>query len=256
MRRAWSLSSALGLLVMVAAGTWGWLTRSVNESGASTSALVALGGAAVMVIGVVGRGDGARSIAKARRGLGGFGLVIAPVSAALGLLQLGTDPGAAVGFLIVTLVALVLWAQAMALQAGLSLRVAISWLTLAIGFAAVVFPIAGVVAALISRLGGGSQAASAVGAGAATVIVAGVLRVWASNRSDRQAVPGAVRRAMFGHALPGDLDTLARGPGHILRRRPPSATDVTARAARIAELDARFGSGTVGDRVDDGDGLS
>lgn len=247
MRRVWSLASALGLLVMVGSGTWAFLTRSSNDASVSTSALVAVGGAAVMVIGFAGRGDVSRSVAKARRILGGVGLVIAPVAAALGLLQLGTDPSGAVGSLLVALVAIALWAQAVALQAGLSFRVAVSWLTLAIGFTAIVFPIAGGVAAgvaaVITELGAGSGAATAGGAGVAAAIVGAILRAWASNRPDRQAVPGAVRRAVFGHALAGDLDTLAMGPGPIIRRRPPTSAEAEARAARLAALDARLERG-------------
>lgn len=246
MRRAWSLASALGLLVMVAAGTWGCLTRSVNDSAASTSALVALGGAALTVIGIVGRGDGARTVAKARRILGGIGLVVAPIAGTLSLLQLGTDPSGAGGFLIVTVAALVAWVQAIALQAGLPFRVAASWLGLAIGFTGVAIPIAigiaAVVETVIKGAGWGSDVASGMGAGAVAALAAGFLRVSVSNRSDRRAAPGAVRRVVFGHALPADIDMLAQGPGPILRRR--TTVDVEARAARLAALDARIGSRT------------
>lgn len=245
MRRVWSLASALGLLVLVGSGTWAFLTSSTGDAGTSRWTLVALGGGAVMVVGLVGRGDRSGSVAKVRRMVGGVGLVVAPIAAALFLLQLGTDPSGAVGFGVVTLVALACWAQAIALQAGLSLGAASSWLGLALAFVLVVLAIglavfAGV--ATISRaVGAGSDVARLLVGGATTVLVAAMLRRWARNRPDRQAVPGAVRRAMFGHALPGDAETLRYGAGPILRRLPPAPAEAQARATRLAELDARLG---------------
>jgi hypothetical protein len=140
-----------------------------------------------------------------------------------------------------------------ALQAGLSFRVAASWLGLAIGFAAVAFPIAGGIGAAVGSavrgIGAGSEAASAAGAGVTVAIVTAVLGIWGTNRPDRQVVPGAVRRAVFGHTRPGDFDILAAGPGPILRRRPPRTAEVQERDARLAELDRHLGP-RVGDATD------
>ena len=179
MRHVWRLASLLGFLVMVASGTWGCLAAAVKDPSAWMSGLVAIAGAVVMVTGTVRSGDNARPVAKVRRILGGVGLVVAPIAGALSLLQLGTDPSAAAGYLVVTVVALVLWVQAMALQAGLPFRVAAAWLGLAIGFVAVAFPIAGgigaalgaALGAVIRGVGAGSDAASAVGAAVAVAIV-------------------------------------------------------------------------------------
>jgi hypothetical protein len=221
------------------------MTAAVKDPDAWKSGLIAIAGAIVMVTGTVRSGDNRRTVAKARRILGGFGLVVAPIAGVLSLLQLGTDPSAAGGFVVLTVVALVSWVQAIALQAGLSVRVAASWLGLAIGFAAVAFPIAGGIGAaagaVLRGIGLSSGVASATGAAVAVAIVTAVLGVWATNRPDRQAVPGAVRRAGFGHGLPGDIDILAAGPGRILGRLSTSTADAQEQQARIAALDRRIG---------------
>ena len=229
---------------MVGFGTWAYLTRSTGDPGASTSALIAVGGAAVMVIGIAARGDSPRAVAKARRILGGVGLVVAPVAGVLSLLELGTSPSSALAFLLVALAALALWAQAIALQVGLSFRVSVAWLTAALLSAAIAFAIAGLVAAgvgaAVTRIWGDSLTASAVGSAVALGSIAAILRAWATNRPDRQAVPAAVRRAVFGKTLPGDGEVLAAGPGPILRRQPEAAADMDKRDARLFALDSRL----------------
>jgi hypothetical protein len=239
---------------MVGAGTWAWLSGS-NDPSTPTTVLVAIGGAAVTLIGRVGRKGGSRSAAKPGQALGALGLVVAPITAALGLLQLGTDPSAAFPYVIATFVALALWARALGLQAGLPFRIALSWLALAIVFAVVAFVIAGglgaAVGAVIRGLGVGPEVAAAAAVAVSSTLVAVVLGAWATDRPDRQAVPGAVRRAVFGHALPGDLDLLAAGPGPILRRRAPTTAEVGAREARLAELDAQLASQSAGARTFD-----
>ena len=250
MTRLWRLASALGLLVFVVFGAWGCLNASVKDPDAWKSGLVAIGGAIVTVAGIVLSGDKARFVAKSRRFLGGIGFVVAPIAGILSLLELGTNPSQAFLPVTVTFVAVALWGQAIALQAKLPLRVAASWIALTIAFAAVALPIAGGVAVAVATgaetFGQSSDAIRAAGFATGAAIVGAALRAWAINRPDRRAVPGAVRRAMFGHALPSDRELLATGPGRILRRRPPSSAEVDAHRARLAALDHRF------DQVDGG----
>jgi hypothetical protein len=244
MRRLWGLASVLGLFVMVAFGTWGCLTSSAEDPSASTSLLIAAGGAAVMVIGLAARGDDPKVVAKGRRILGGVGLVVAPVAGALGLLELGTSPSTALAFLFVAIGALALWAQAIALQVGLSFRVAAAWLAAALVFAVIAVliaaGIAAVVGAAVRAMGWDSLAGSPIGSAVAVACIGAILRAWATDRPDRQAVPAAVGAAVFGRATPGGIEVLAAGPGPILRGLPRAAEPTQTRNATLFALDSRL----------------
>ena len=260
--RVQAVVGAVGLVLLVVAGS-AWFMGPDDQS-RPVSGLVAVGGAVLLLMAFVNRRRTSRSspsgpsaATKARQALGAIGLVVAPITAAVGLLQVGTDPPAALPFAIATLVGLALWGQAIAAQARLPLRVAFAWLGLAIAFAVVVFPVAaglGALVALVARtLGLGSDAAGALALGVPAAVVGAILAAWVANRPDRRAVPGAVRRAVFGHALPADIDTLASGPGPVLRREPPSFAETAARLARIAALDARL-AGPASPAAASGDG--
>jgi hypothetical protein len=257
-RHLWGLASVAGLLVLVSCGLFGLLTAFDDEptgSGPSalTFAFLALSGGVVVAVGVVARGDGSEGLAKARRILGGVGLFVTPVAAALCLLNLGTAPSTALVFLLVTVAALVLWVQAIALQSSLPFGVSSAWLALAGLFAVVVFPIAlaisAGVGAAIAMVGAGSTAAAALGSAAGLAFVGWILSVWAGDRTDRRAVPGAVRRAVFGRALPADVALLTAGPAAILRGQPAATAESEQRATSLAALDRRLRP-SVGDLSD------
>ena len=218
--------SALGLMVFVIFGTWACLTASTDGPGTST--VVALVGAVTMVVGVVARGDGSSAVAKARRVIAGVGLVVAPVTGVLTLLALGTDPTTASRFLLVTLAALAAWAQGIAAQAGLSLRVSFTWLVAMAMTGVVAIVMIGVVvtsprrwARLICRRG---TAVLIAFADAPDVRRSSSSDCDEDDRPDRQAVGGAVGRAALGRPAPSDLEVLAAGPGALFRRRPTAGS--------------------------------
>jgi hypothetical protein len=173
------------------------------------------------VIGIRARGDGAAAVAKTRRVIGGFGLVVAPVTGFLTLLALGTDPAVASRFLLVTLVAMAAWAQGIAAQVGLSFRAAFTWLVTLALCAVVVLAIGGLlVTVLVDGLGWESRTGTRLAFLAVFGLIGIVLAAWAGSRPDRRALPGSVGRAAFGRAGPGDVELLAAGPRPLLRRRP------------------------------------
>jgi hypothetical protein len=235
---------------MVVFGTWGCLNAGVKDPDAWRSGLVAIGGAVLMVAGIVMSGALAGFVAKSRRILGGIGLVIAPIAGLLSLLELGTRPSQAIVPLTATFVALALWGQAIALQAEIPIRVAASWIALTLAFAAVALPIAAgmgaAAATAATSFGLSSKGAAAAGFSAGAGGIAAVLAAWARHRPDRRSVPGAVRRAMFGHAVMSDRELLAAGPGRVLRRHPPTDAEIDAGNARLAALDRRLDPGDRG----------
>jgi hypothetical protein len=248
-RHMWGLASALGLLIAVIFGTWACLTASTDDPSTSTSGLLALGGALLMGIGVVARGQGSAAVAKVRRAIGGLGLVVAPVAGVLALLALATDPSAAAGFLVVTVVALAAWAQGVAAQVGLSFRVSFAWLATLALIAAVIMVVgvvlgafvAGAVSLLVGGQGSDAGAGMNVGYLVVLALIVAVFTVWAYGRPDRLAVPKALGRAALGRGGPDDVEVLAAGPGPILRRRSVVGADRAAADARLAAADARLG---------------
>ena len=251
LRHVWGLVSALGLLIAVIFGTWGCLTSSTDDPSTSRSARIAIGGVIVMGIGIVARGQGSAAMAKVRSVIGAVGLVIAPVSGVLTLLALGTGQASAATLLVVTVVALAAWAQAIALHVGLSIRVSFVWLlTLALSGAAVLVVgvvlgsvVAGAVSVVGGWLGWDSGPGTLVAVPVTLAIIVAGFSVWAHGRADREAVPLALGRASLGRVEPGDVELLAAGPGPILRGRPIAADEQAAVDARLAAADAGLAVG-------------
>ena len=223
-RHLWGLASAAGLLVLVFFGLFGLLSifNGPSESGPSalTFALLALGGGTVMIVGIAARGEGQATLAKVRRMIAAVGLIMTPIALVLTFLALATDPTLAAGFFLVTLLATAAWAQGIAAQLGLSVRVSFAWLLLMTGVVLAVVLLGGVLAtALVGRFGWDTTAGTRLAFAAAVILIATIGTIWARGRPDRQAVSKAVGRAALGRAEPGDLELLEAGPRPILGRR-------------------------------------
>jgi hypothetical protein len=241
MRHVWGFVSALGLLVLVVFGTWACLTASTNDPDTSRSVLIAIGGAALMIVGIVARGSGSAAIAKVRRGIGGLGLVVAVVSGAMTLFAVLIDPSAVPTLLLVTLVAMLAWAQGIAAQVGISVRVSFWWLAVLALFGAVVLAVvAGLVAVLVGALGLDARAGTSIAIALVIGLSGAIVTAWARGRPDRSAVTKVVGRAALGRAGPVDLELLAAGPAPILRRRREAAADHAEADSHLAAADSHL----------------
>jgi hypothetical protein len=220
MRHVWGFASTIGLCVFVVFGTWGCLTSSADDPTASRSMLIALGGLVLTIVALIARGDGPATLAKVRQALGALGLVLTPIFAVLAVLAIASDATTVLQFLVLFLLAMAAWAQAIAAQPGLSFRVALVWLVALVVGVAVAVVAGGLILAVFTSMGLGSSEASdwvrAIGLAAIGLLGA----AWVRGRPDRRAVPQALGRAALGRATPSDVELLASGPGPILRRRP------------------------------------
>lgn len=220
MRYVWGLIGAIGLLGLVFFGTLGFFAAISNDPSVWTLALAAIGSAIVLVIAVVARGNGSAALAKTRRLIGSIGLVVAPVTGFLTLLALITDPSAAPELLLVTLVAMIAWAQGIAAEVGLSFEVSFTWLAVLALLAGGVAAVGGViVAVLVGGLGWESSAGTRLGFIVLLTLSGTVFGAWARGRPDRKAVPRAVGLAALGRAGRDDIELLAAGPRPLLRQR-------------------------------------
>lgn len=220
MRHLWGLIGAIGVLGLVFFGTLG-LLAAVSHEPTGVMALAALGSGALLVIAVIARGEGSGALAKTRRVIGGVGLVVAPVTGFLTLLALVIEPSAVPGFLLVTLVAMVAWAQGIAADVGLSIGVSFTWLTVLALLATVVLAVGGVmVAVLVGGLGWDSETGTRLAFVGVLSLIGIVLGAWVRGRPDRKRLPRAVGLAALGRAHPADIELLAAGPRPILHRRP------------------------------------
>ena len=240
MRHVWGFASAIGLLVFVVFGTLGCLTAQVEDRTAAQSLLIALGGAVLMVVGVVARGSGPSSLAKVRQVVGSLGLVLTPIAAVLAFLALATGSSSAPTYLILLVLGMFAWAQGSAAQSGLGSRASLVWLS-----ALVLVIAAGVVSALLLSgflvgLGLSSRSATAVSGGITLSVIGLLVATWRRGRPDRQAVPGALARMAVGRATPVDRELLAAGPGPILRRRSGKDPGQPRVDAALAAADARL----------------
>ena len=220
-----------------------YLYSTVDAASAATARVVAIGAAIVVVVGVLARGQGGAALAKARQVIGAVGLFLTPVAAALTLFAL-VDPPMIPWFVLLTVLALLAWMQGVAAQTGLSLRVTARWFVLMLVFAVAALAL-GVVIALVSAgaleaLGLDPDASRRVAFGLALASIGAVLFAWAKGRRDRRALGGAIGRAAFGRANPGDIALLAAGPGPILRRRSTSEIELADQHARGTDRDARL----------------
>jgi hypothetical protein len=257
-RRLWGLATALGLLVMVAFGFWACLNASVDQAGASKSALVALGAVVLVVVGIRARGQGRAAVAKVRQVIGALGLFLTPVFAALTLLALA-DPPLIPRFLLLTVLALLAWMQGIAAQSGLSFRVLTQWFATLAVVAALAIVVGGFVAVtlvgVLGTIGLDADQGTRVAFGLVVASMAAVTFVWAKGRRDRQTLGRAVVRAAFGRARTGDIALLAAGPGPILRGRSMTEVEVADsdtgdadRDARLAAIDAALADASRPDR--------
>ena len=242
-RRLWGIAIVAGLLVLVAAGFWSYLFSSVDPATSSTSAVVALGAAVVVVVGILARGEGKAAVAKVRQVIGAIGLFLTPVLGALTLFALADPPMVPV-FLLLTVLALLAWMQGIAAQSGLSFRVLFQWFAVLAVFAVVVVAVGGVLAGvlaavLIRVLRVDSEDGTRLALIAVFTLIAGLLIGWSKGRRDRQAVRRAVGRAAFGRARIGDIAILGAGPGPVLRGRSKEG-DLAERDAQRADWDARL----------------
>jgi hypothetical protein len=240
MRHVWGFAGAIGLLVFVVFGTWGCLTSSADDSTASRSMLIALGGLVLTIVALIARGDGPSSLAKVRQGLGALGLVLTPIFAVLAVLAIGSDAATVLRFIVLFLLAMAAWAQAIAARPGLSFRLAFVWLGILFIGVAVAVVAAVLIGGALTSLGAGSSQASdwvrAIGLAAIGLLGAS----WVRGRPDRRAVPQALGRAALGRATPDDVELLAAGPGPILRRRPSIDPRQQSIDAALAATDLRL----------------
>ena len=243
MRRLWRIVVAAALLVLVASGTWACLNASVDPATASTSTVVAIAAAAVMVAGILAQGQGDAAIGKVRQVVGALGLFLTPIAAVLTLLAL-VDPPMVPRFFLLTVVALLAWMQGVAAQSGLSLPVLLAWAVTLLVFAAGVLGVGGVIAfasvSVSDAVGLDGEQGIRIAFGLVLGLTAAVLLAWARGRRDRQAVGRAIVRAAFGRTTSGDVVLLGAGPGPILRRRPMTETELAEHVAGQADRDARL----------------
>lgn len=242
-RRLWGIAIAVGLLVLVAAGTWACLYASVDQASASTSVVVALGAAVLVVVGIRARGQGRAAVAKVRQVIGALGLFLTPVFAALTVLALA-DPPMISRFLLLTVLALLAWMQGIAAQSGLSFRVLTQWFATLAVVGAVAIVVGGFVAVMLvgvlGTIGLDADQGTRVAFGMVVASMAAVLFVWAKGRRDRQTLGRAVVGAAFGRATTGDIALLAAGPGRILRGRSMQEHDRAELDAGRADWEARL----------------
>lgn len=228
---------------MVAAGSWACLYASVDPASASTSTVVAIAAAAVMIAGTLAQGQGRVAIAKVRQVVGAIGLFLTPIAAVLTLLALA-DPPMVPRFFLLTVLALLAWMQGIAAQSGLALPVLLGWAVTLLVFAAGVLVIGGVIAfisvGVLDAVGLDGDQGTRVAFGLVLALTAALLLAWARGRRDRQAVGRAIVRAAFGRTKTGDVVLLRAGPGPILRRRPMTETKLAEHVAGQADRDARL----------------
>ena len=242
-RRLWGIAVVLGLFVLVASASWACLYASIDQATASTSVVVAIGSAIVVVVGILARGQGVAAVTKVRQVVGAIGLLITPVAAVLTLLAFADPPMIPV-FLLVTVLALVAWMQWVTLQSGLSLGVVIQWFITLVLFAVVALTVSGLlVGALVGVLGWDSPPGTQIELGLVVAMIAVVLVAWARGRRDRQALGRAIGRTAFGRARTGDTALLAAGPGPILRGRPLQELESAERDPRRADWETRLAAG-------------
>jgi hypothetical protein len=256
-RRLSKIAVVAALLVLVASGTWACLYASADPGSAATARVVAICAAIVTVLGIVARGQSGAAVAKARQAIGAIGLFLTPVAAALTLLAL-VDPPTIPWFVLLTVLALLAWMQGVAAQTGLSLGVTSRWFVTMLVFTVAALIVGGVIAVasigVWEAFGLHPDASARVAFGLGLASIGAALFVWARSRRDRQALGGAIGRAAFGRARPGDIALLAAGPGPILRR---STTEITPaehdtrdadRDARLAVIDATLAGPSPADR--------
>ena len=239
-RRLSKIAVLRALLVLVASCTVAYLYSTVDAASAATARVVAIGAAVVVVVGILARGQGGAALAKVRQVIGAVGLFLTPVAAALTLFAL-VDPPMIRWFVLLTVLALLAWMQGVAAQTGLSLRVTARWFVLMLVFALAALAL-GVVIALVSAgaleaLGLDPDASRRVAFGLALASNGAVLFAWAKGRRDRRALGGAIGRAAFGRANPGDIGTAGRRPA----ADPAAAVDVRHRACGPARARHRSG---------------
>ncbi len=257
-RRLWGIAIAVGLLILVAAGTWACLYASVDQASASTSVVVAIGAAVLVVVGIRARGQGRAAVAKVRQVIGALGLFLTPVFAAMTVFALA-DPPMIFRFLLLTVLALLAWMQGIAAQSGLSFRVLIQWFATLAVVGALAIVVGGFVAVMLvgvlGTIGLDADQGTRVAFGMVVASMAAFLFVWARGRRDRQTLGRAVVRAAFGRARTGDIALLGAGPGPILRglaMQEDERAELDARRAawdaRLAVSDAKLADPVAGDR--------
>ena len=240
-RRLWKIAVVLALLVLVASGAWAWLYATVDPSSAATARVVAIGAAIVLAVGILARGQRGATLAKARQVIGAVGLFLDPRRGRADAVCSGRpadDP-------------MVRPADG-AGAARLDARGRRADRAVVARHSPMVRPDAGVrrrrpgrrrrhrpaLDRCVGSLGLDPDLSGRVAFGLALASIGAVLFAWARGRRDRQALGGAIGRAAFGRANPGDIALLAAGPGPILRRRSTSRSSpwTTTREAPIGML--------------------
>jgi hypothetical protein len=144
--------------------------------------------------------------------------------------------------LAVFLVALAAWAQGIAVQTGLSLGTAVSWLVV------VGLVVTGWTAMLVLVMAGFDALGPHQFVNVVVLAVgAAVLAVWAGRRPDRLSAVGAAARITFGHVRSGDNALLAAGPWPLLGspKRATSGVAVDASTPMVAYTMSRSQSGEI-----------
>ncbi|MEP7224320.1 MAG: hypothetical protein ABI783_05125 [Actinomycetota bacterium] len=200
---------AVGILVVAAFGTWGYLSKDPFA----------------FVIAAVGLGLWLQSLAigdhrKLRKFLGAVGLLLVVVLGPLTLMNFAIGSTATPTLLAGTGFGFVFWSATIAREAGLSYRVVVEWmialLALALGVGVV-----GLVAILsIGVVGTG------IGPFVAAVVYAALVSAasaWAMRHPRAAATLRALRRATMARASEDDSRLLGGGPRALLRSEPTPA---------------------------------